>query len=130
MRLQDLISEVDMWLSEVPGIEKKMLSIISLAGNLSASTGDPAQRQKFKDLAPPAREQLGKLEEYKHQLEKIVDELKAAKTQEEFNLITPKKAEIQKELEKTKDWAEKLEAFLQGLQSKQARPASQTQRMK
>jgi len=123
MKLQDLINEVDLWLSEVPGMEKRLLSIISLAGNLSASTGDPAQRQKFKDLAPPAREQLEKLEEYKRQLEKILDEIKEAKTQEEFKPIKAKKAEIQKELVKTKEWAEELDNFLRGLLSKQARPA-------
>ena len=123
MKLQDLINEVDLWLSEVPWMEKRLVSIISLAGKLSASSGDPAQRQKFKEMAPPAREQLEKLEEYKRQLEKILDELKEAKTQEEFKPITAKKAEIQKELVKTKEWAEELDNFLRGLLSKQARPA-------
>jgi len=117
VKLQDLINEIDLWLSEVPWIEKRLLSIISLAGNLSASAGDLAQRQKFKDMAPPAREQLEKLEEFKRQLENILDELKEAKTQEEFKPIVAKKAEIQKEIVKTKDWAEELDNFLRGLLS-------------
>jgi len=118
MKLQDLINEVDLWLSEVPRMEKMLLSIISLVGSLSASSGDPAQRQKLKDMAAPAREQLGKLEEYKRQLENVLEELKAAKTQEEFRHIKSSKAEIQKEMEKTMDWAEKLEKFLLELSAK------------
>jgi hypothetical protein len=119
VKLQDLINEVDLWLSEVPRIEKRLLAIISLAGNLSASSSDLAQRQKFKEMAPPARENLGRLEEYKHQLENILDEFKQAKTQEDYTHITAKKAGIQKEMEKIRDWAEKLEKFLQGLSSKE-----------
>jgi len=119
MKLQDLINEVDLWLSEVPRMEKRLLSIISLAGSLSASSGDPAQRQKFKEMAAPARENLGKLEEYKRQLENVLEDLNSAKTQEEYKHITAKKTGIQKEMEKTGAWAEKLEKFLQELSSKE-----------
>ena len=127
---QKLIDEVDIWLSEIPWIEKGLVAIISLAGSLSAAAGDPAQRQKFKDMAAPARENLGTLEEHKRQLENILEELKLAKTQEEFNHIKAKEAKIQKEIEKTKDWAEKLENYLQELSSPQEPgPSSRPRRL-